>query len=197
MFSLSKNLHWLLAAALVVVVAGICVQIGAELRQRQQAVAAVEALGGRTRPLKRGPGWLRDTLGNGLMKVFDGVYLVNLQGREVTDEDLRQLRDLPEMQRLNLRDTPIDDSGLVHVGHLTELRALDLGGTQVTDAGLIHLKGLKRLRYLYLDGTGVTDAGLRHLHGLRSLQHLDVEATEVTAEGLERLRRVLPRLKEK
>lgn len=152
--------------------------------RQQAAVAQIQRLGGRVRPLKRGPGWLRRMLPDRMFKVFDGVYLVNLRGTEATDADFACLEQMRGLQRLNLSHTRLTDAGLIHLEGLNELKALDLSDTQVSDAGLASLSGLSRLEYLYLDRTAVTDAGLVHLHSLSHLQHLSVEETGVTDRGI-------------
>jgi hypothetical protein len=118
---------------------------------------------------------------------FSDVFLLYLDGTQVTDAGLEHLKGLTALQGLSLDGTQVTDAGLEHLKGLTALQGLYLDGTQVTDAGLEHLKGLTALQWLYLDGTQVTDAGLEHLKGLTALQELWLGDTQVTDAGLEHL----------
>jgi len=117
-------------------------------------------------PQPPGPEWLRERLG------VD--YLSSVVGADMfyaTDADLKCLRRLPNLRRLNLA------------------RSID-----VTDAGLKHLKGLKKLKLLVLDDADqVTDEGLRSLGHLKSLALLQLDlGRRMTPQGIERLKRDLP-----
>jgi Leucine-rich repeat (LRR) protein len=108
----------------------------------------------------------------------------------ITDEGLRFLEGLSELQELDLTGLPFNDADLRHVKGLSQLRSLKLGhgSTQITDAGLINLKGLNQLKTLSLDGSQVTDAGLEHLKGLSQLESLNLYNSKVTDAGLDQLR---------
>ena len=161
-----------------------------------------------------GPGWLRQAVGK---EFFQDVVMIDLAGKPVTDEDLKELKKLPKLENLNLSNTrvtsaglvhlaelknlkelylwntQVDDDGLRHLAKLTRLQSLLLDGTRVTDAGLKHLEGLKELdEWLGLVGTGVTDAGLVHLKGLTKLQQVNVRQTRVTDAGAKELQKSLP-----
>ena len=140
----------------------------------------------------RGPRWLRNLLGDDL---FIGVFVVLLDGPEVTDARLECLKSLPGLQGLALPKTQVTDAGLERLGGLNRLRQLRLGGTQITDAGLEYLHDLNQLRGLDLGGTKVTNAGLVHLEGLNELQVLMLEGTHVTSEGVAKLQKALPNCK--
>ncbi len=107
-----------------------------------------------------------------------------LEGRRITDVDLRYLKGMVDVKTLVLNDTQISDDGLLALVGLTELKWLDLSGTAVTDAGLVHLARLTGLRMLDLGNTQVTDAGLARLTHLRELQELRLNGTQVTDVGL-------------
>lgn len=139
-----------------------------------------------------------------------------LRGTAVTDDDLRRLSELPQLQSLTLGGTKITDAGMDHLKTLTSLEGLYLDDTKVTDSGLssitgltklknlwldntavsdggmVHLKNMTELRSLYLRNTNVTDAGLEHLRHLQQLYYLHLPGTKVTKEGIDRLHEVLP-----
>jgi hypothetical protein len=129
------------------------------------------------------PEWVRTFLGDDFL--FDVVWVSVVE--DFGDDDVRHLKVLTNLVRLDLSGTQVTDAGLEHLERLTNLTDLYLSGTQVTDAGLGHLRGLTNLEYLYLRDTQVTDAGLEHLKELTKLTKLDLRDTQVTDAGLEHL----------
>lgn len=81
----------------------------------------------------------------------------------------------------------ISDDGLKHLVDLTELESLDLSNSQITDLGLRSLRRMKKLDTLDLTGCRITDTGLIELQELPELNLLFVESTDVTKEGAKRL----------
>jgi internalin A len=93
----------------------------------------------------------------------------------------------------------ITDQGLKYVARLSQLQRLDLRLTNMTDAGLKELAGLKQLELLDLSDTRVTDAGLKELTGLKQLRHVvvrrrssDPNLNRVTADGVDALKKAIP-----
>ena len=128
------------------------------------------------------------------------VVVVDVFGKDATDSDVEQLKELTELRNLNLSSTRNTDAGLEHLKAMAELQHLYLQNKQgsqrveITDDGLVHLKGLTKLKTLMLDGNvGVTDAGLLHLHGLSNLRSLNVPRTQVTDVGIANLKAALPK----
>ncbi len=166
-------------------------------RRQQDAVEAVEKAGGWVvydcqseqasdpNAVPPGPGWLRDRLGE---YFFANVVAVYFDTTLVTDDDLQQLKRLPQLRTLYLAGALITDAGVEHLAEITQLEVLNLSATRVTDAGLNHLKALTHLWSLGLDHADVTDAGLQHLRGLTQLQELGLNHTNVTDAGLENLK---------
>jgi YHS domain-containing protein len=120
------------------------------------------------------------------------VVSLNMAGKQATDEDLAQLKNLPKISQLNLANTAVTDAGLAHIGGLSNLTHLHLEKTAITDAGLSNLKNLSSLVYLNLYSTNITDAGLANLSGLSNLKRLYLWQTKVTAGGAENLKKSLP-----
>ncbi|HEV8378232.1 MAG TPA: hypothetical protein VGP99_05240 [Tepidisphaeraceae bacterium] len=120
------------------------------------------------------------------------VVSLNMAGKQATDEDLAQLKNLPKISQLNLANTAITDAGLANIAGLTNLTHLHLEKTAITDAGLSNLKNLNNLVYLNLYSTNVTDAGLANLSSLSNLKRLYVWQTKVSAAGAENLKKTLP-----
>ncbi|MCX7428861.1 MAG: hypothetical protein NTW96_24950 [Planctomycetia bacterium] len=105
-----------------------------------------------------------------------------------TDDALKHVKDLPELQDLFVAYGNLTDGSMENVKDLTSLRVLFLGGMKITDAGLKHLKGLIELRDLNLQDTKITDVGLENLTGLTQLETLNLSNTKVTDAGLEHLK---------
>jgi hypothetical protein len=163
-------------ATMFVVMTALCVWLAVVVNRahrQRDAVAAIEALGGRvayTKPgQKTSEAFLRPFLRRWLSRdYFDEVHIVNLG------------------------DTQVNDAGLAHLQELTGLDSLWLDGTQVTDTGLVRLQGLTGLQDLCLDRTQVTDAGLAHLQGMTGLERLWLDGTQVTDAGLAQIQQALP-----
>lgn len=144
----------------------------------RNAVADVQQFGALAMRIAQNTNWLRVDF--------------SLQGQEVKDSELPQLKDMPNLVELDLGGTQITDAGLVHVKGLSNLARLHLEKTKITDPGLANLKGLEKLTYLNLYGTAVGDAGLEHLKRLKNLKKLYLWQTEVTDEGAKLLQAALP-----
>lgn len=121
----------------------------------------------------------------------------------LTDQELKIVDGLPDLEVLDLRGAPITDEALVHLENLPKLRELYLGGsvitdveqtlfrTTITDAAIPHLAKLKTLRVLSLARTGVTDAGIAPLAELPNLEDLflvDVQVTDDAVDDLGKLK---------
>ncbi len=118
----------------------------------------------------------------------------SLQGKNVKDDDLAALKDIPNLVELNLGGTTTSDAGVAHVKPLTNLTRLQLHRTKITDAGLENLKGLQKLSSLNLYGTEITDKGLESLKELKNLKKLYVWQSKVTADGAKKLQEAVPGL---
>src|SRR5262245_30855891 len=114
---------------------------GEETKEQDEAVAAIEKLGGKVEVDANRPG--------------KHAIAVKLTGDKVTDTDLVHLKPLTELQRLDLFATKVRGDGLKNLSGLTQLRYLSLHSSEVTDEGLPHLKELKQLRTLDLRYTEV------------------------------------------
>jgi RNA polymerase sigma factor (sigma-70 family) len=112
---------------------------------------------------------------------------LNLKYTQVTDDGLKELKDLKQLNWLEF-PTEVTDAGLKELKDLKQLIVLYLWQTQVTDAGLKELKNFKLLAGLNLDHTKVTDAGLKELKGLKQLADLSLRQTQVTDAGLKELK---------
>jgi internalin A len=139
---------------------------------------------------------------------------LGLGGTAISDEGLKELRGLTELQRLDLRasrtrDTSdakiyselkklqkaglrpiITDVGLGELTALQQLRWLDLTDTQITDVGLAALKGLTNLEELGLANTAISTTGVKELFEFKHLRHLDLWQTKVDEAGINELLKI-------
>jgi hypothetical protein len=114
-------------------------------------------------------------------------HIVELSATNVTDDGLRNIRNLDNVHLLALDGSLVTDTGMAHLAGLETLEILDLSDTAVTNAGLAHLKGLTRLRVVYLTGLRITSAGLAQLKQMKNLEALDLARTQITDAGLAHL----------
>ncbi|MCE9534463.1 MAG: hypothetical protein K8T89_25580, partial [Planctomycetes bacterium] len=114
------------------------------------------------------------------------------RGKDVKDDELILLKDIPNLIELNLGGLNVTDNNLVHLKPLANLNRLQLHKTKVTDAGLANLSGLAKLVSLNLYGTEVTDAGIQQLKGNKALKRLYVWQTKVTEAGAKQLAAAIP-----
>jgi hypothetical protein len=114
----------------------------------------------------------------------------------ISSKSLEHIKGLSTLQSLGLSGNPlIDDAALEHLATLKNLRKVNLAHTAITDAGLNHLLELKALNELDLSvNHQISDQGLKRLRGLKKLQTLKVTETAVTEEGVKGLKAVLPKL---
>ena len=103
---------------------------------------------------------------------------------DLTDEGLKEVAKLQQLEALGLAWTPITDAGLKEVAKLRKLTELALHSNNITDAGLKELAKMKQLESLGLDFTKITDAGLKEVVKLQKLTFLGLNDTKITDEGL-------------
>jgi Leucine-rich repeat (LRR) protein len=120
------------------------------------------------------------------------VRVLNLTGTRVTDDDLKHLSVMTNLEMINLDGTQVTDVGLVHLANLKRLKFVRLSRTQITDSGLMHLKGLRNLERLYFNRTNISDVGFKHLEELPKLIRVEYMGTPVTTKGVKSFTRVLP-----
>ncbi len=153
-----------------------------------------------------GPPWLHHLLGVDFLGTVQGLILGTARPDDsfpdfglfdhqipVTDEALKPLSALPQLQWLSLRGTQITDAGLEYLRPLRNLRWLWLSDTAVTDRGLTVLGELTKLEKLWLDRTKITSSGLQALSRLKKLRLVSLNGTPVDDCGIESLS-TLPRL---
>lgn len=102
-----------------------------------------------------------------LLPIKDQIVWLDFSRGQVQNADLEVIGQLTSLTRLNLANNELTDEGVRHLLGIGELNYLNLYGTQVSDASLSVLKNLPKLRSLYLWQTEVTDAGVAALKAER------------------------------
>jgi hypothetical protein len=153
--------------------------------RRYVAICEIERVGGRIGFYRGGPEWLRELLGDELMRCFDEVEYIHF--RPGPDDYLRDPRGLRRRELPYSLGPTVDDVTLAYLPRFPELKSLDLRWAKISDAGVVHLSKLRGLNYLRLEDTDVSDASAPVLARLHTLEHLNVSHTRLTADGLARL----------
>ncbi len=135
-----------------------------------------------------------------LLRRLNGRLRLHLFNPSMSDDGLKLLCEVPNLQFLRLHNSRVTDAGLRHLGRLPSLEVLDLGagrvgdgaqGTLFTDIGLANLADATKLRALRLYRTRITGARLAELSGLTELRVLrisDAPLEDAHLEGLVHLR---------
>jgi uncharacterized protein (TIGR03067 family) len=122
------------------------------------------------------------------------VHEMTLSGKDITDDVLKHVRNLPRLERLTLREVKTSNAGLEHLSGLPQLRGLVIDRAPIDDDGLKHLKGLTGLKWLVLDGTRVGGNGLAHLKDSGQLRELYLRNSEIHA-GFTKHLKLFPNLR--
>ncbi|MFO0941278.1 MAG: leucine-rich repeat domain-containing protein [Pirellulales bacterium] len=116
----------------------------------------------------------------------DRLIRLILPGSPISDEEFRELPDMPLLRELDLSKTLITGEGLQKFPEMPNLRTLDLSGTKITDVGLQKLPKMTQLEKLNLCGTAITDDGFRNFIVPPTLYEIQASRTKVTmAWGIE------------
>ena len=182
-------------------------------RTQRQAIAAIEAAGGKVQYGKKSvaPGWLLKAFGDdffynivwvdcrGVKQVdaplmdqinrLDRVETLNFSGATtLTDAMLLRVANLKRLIQIDLSRTSVKGPGVAVVANMPDLKMLSLNAVALSDADLGHVGKLKELTFLQLDSRNLTDVGFRSLEGLTKLKSLTVTGEAMTSKELEHLR---------
>ncbi|QGQ22043.1 protein kinase [Gimesia benthica] len=129
------------------------------------------------------------------LKGMRDLQVLTVTNGQITDEGIMYLQGMRDLEVLNVGGTGITDAGLKQIARHKNLVELLVYNIRITDAGLEQLANLKKLNDLSLIAIPVTDAGLKHLYGLQQLEKLELQQTQVTPEGIAALQKALPECK--
>jgi uncharacterized membrane protein len=185
---------WFAIPAVLMLVLAVFLAVWLPYQREQVAVLEIERLGWTTSTrwdgpewMRSGPGWIQEIIEFGWLSWFNRVYRVRLPETATSNQGLKHLSDLSNLESLYLDNARVSDDGLKYLSNLSNLHNLSLTNTQVSDEGLKHLTGLTELECLYIENTQISDEGLKHLIGLTNLISLYLDNTQVTEEGIKEL----------
>jgi len=105
---------------------------------------------------------------------FKQLRVADVMGASLGGGRLEKLAGLTNLEELRLSYTRVGDEDLRALRGMKNLMRLNLqGNDNVTDEGLAHLMNLKKLKWLHLSGTGVTTEGAAKLK--EALPELEVK----------------------
>jgi hypothetical protein len=78
------------------------------------------------------------------------VIEMNVEGKEISDEDLRLFSELTELKRVSLYGSTFDQAGLKDLASAGRLEALGIGKTAITDQTLVWIAEIPSLRWLWI-----------------------------------------------
>ena len=148
---------WFGTLAVLMVVLAVFLSVWLPYHREQVAVRELERMGGVVYTywsgpewIAFGPDWMHEIVNAGWLSWFDRVNGFVFTHSAITDEGLKHLSGLSDIDTLYLDNTQISDEGLKHLSSLTNLELLFLNNTQVKGEGLKHLDGLENLQQLYV-----------------------------------------------
>jgi Leucine Rich repeat len=130
----------------------------------------------------------------GKMSELEELYIRD--ARCVTEKGVSQLALLANLKYISISFSNLTNDSLVLLSGLPSMEEVDLQGNHFSDEGLARLNGKDRLKKLCI-GIGaaqITDAGVAHLRDFNNLEMLELQQSRVTAQGLAQLMS-LPKLK--
>jgi len=123
-----------------------------------------------------------------LLRIAPNLFTVRI-GRQWRGgrEGLTHLSRLIDVQQVVLEGPQVDDRWLQQLKPLRDLRAVTIIGGNITDDGLAHLSHVQNLQYLRLWYVPLTDASIDHLKRHRKLEELELYGTDIAREAVDRL----------
>ena len=111
-----------------------------------------------------------------LKDIGNQVVSIDLGNSQVKDDDLKNLKQFPHVQKLHLQNIAIGDEGVKHVKDLRFLEVLNLSGTKISAKTLDEVSGWKNLKKLYLYNTAVSEESVTSIK--KSRPELEVYNTQ-------------------
>src|SRR5262245_21208574 len=100
---------WIDLAAFGLILTVVWLNLGVPIYRRQVAITEVERLHGRVTRRAETPAWLKTSLGSSCDPIFDDVVKVWLNEKPATDDTLRHLKGLTNLEDLWLNKTQVTD----------------------------------------------------------------------------------------
>lgn len=109
---------------------------------------------------------------------------IDLNSSKITDESLKHLKYLPELEYVHISNTKITNAGFKHLKSLKKTRVLTVNNEGIDDRALAHIGKLTSLEELFIDHADITDDGLLKLRTLKNLKKLSLVGLRLANEGL-------------
>ncbi len=110
------------------------------------------------------------------------VKYLRLHDSTLSDQDLRDVATLPNLESIHLERTNVSDVTVVPFASVPHLLAIWLDNTQITGTGLRNMQG--PLKVFYLHGCPITDEGLEAICTNRELRELYLTSSRVSDDGV-------------
>jgi hypothetical protein len=164
-----------------------------DLRECAVSNAAMETLSGlkQLQVLKlasKGGGTTVDDAGMSAIGKMTQLRSLALDYLWISEEGLKQLKELKGLQELYLAQTLVGDEALPVIAGFVDLKRLRLARTQVTGEGLAALESLRKIEDIDLsECSQLTDAGMPSLGKLTTLKRLNLWRDQLSDEGVSHL----------
>lgn len=124
-----------------------------------------------------------------------GLGLPNKENTRLKDSDLACLSKLNNLRDLSINIAGISNEGLKHLQNLTNLQRLQLLNTKIDDEGLKYLSRMEKLVDLWISGADFSGEGFKYLHNLKRIQRLEIHSYKrINQQYINQLRKELPEL---
>lgn len=98
-----------------------------------------------------------------LKDIRNQVISIDLGNSLVKDDDLKQLKQFPHLQKLHLQNIAIGDEGIKELRELRHLNVLNVSGTGISTKTLDEVSTWENLKKLYLYNTTIPDESVKAL----------------------------------
>jgi hypothetical protein len=128
-------------------------------------------------------GWDRE--GYRILKARPDVVILEMGNKDVTDDTLAMLSDLPKLKELTLNDSSITDAGLARLAQMQHLESLRIARTQVTADGVRAFLAAPppRLRQIDVSGNDIPTSILRQWKNAAGVQNEAQNVPQRIADG--------------
>ncbi len=118
---------------------------------------------------------------------------LNLNSTDISDESLINLAGLRELRVLSLsNDRNLTDDALSYIAEIPRLETLDLRATKLPFANVEPLRKMKYLKYIDLSGTRISAAGIERIASIPSVSHLAFSPERLSVKEFDRLKATYP-----
>lgn len=133
-----------------------------------------------------------DSMGVLAKQGLKNLQELNLHSTRVGDKGVAELKDMP-IKNLNLSDTIVSDDCLKQLKNMRSLQVLTLDYSDIRNEGVKSIKDMPNLRSLSLKGCPISDDAIRNLSKCQQLMVLNLEDTRLSADKVNWLQKNMPK----